>query len=207
MEWIEGQTLRQKLTQGPLPVPEVLGIASQILDALVAAHEGGIIHRDLKPENIMVNAGGRAKVLDFGSAKRTVRPNDPTLTRDTGNTLGAVAGTPGYMSPEQIRGEKLDFRSDHFSFGAVLYELTTGRRAFAGNSAADVQAAILLRQPESLRLRRHCNGLWNVVWRSPREIASNRRRNCGVSFPRLSRAPASMRQPPPSTTSQCSEPL
>jgi predicted ATPase len=150
MEWIEGQTLRQKLTQGPLPVPEVLGIASQILDALVAAHEGGIIHRDLKPENIMVNAGGRAKVLDFGIAKRTVRPNDPTLTRDTGNTLGAVAGTPGYMSPEQIRGEKLDFRSDHFSFGAVLYELTTGRRAFAGNSAADVQAAILLRQPESL---------------------------------------------------------
>jgi predicted ATPase len=150
MEWIEGQTLRQKLTQGPLPVPEVLGIASQILDALVAAHEGGIIHRDLKPENIMVNAGGRAKVLDFGIAKRTVRPNDPTLTRDTGNTAGLIAGTPGYMSPEQIRGEKLDFRSDHFSFGAVLYELTTGRRAFAGNSAADVQAAILLRQPDPL---------------------------------------------------------
>jgi eukaryotic-like serine/threonine-protein kinase len=150
MEWIEGQTLRQKLTQGPLPIPEVLGIAAQILDALAAAHEGGIIHRDLKPENIMVNAGGRAKVLDFGIAKRTLRPDDPTLAPVTGNTVGLVVGTPGYMSPEQTRGEKLDFRSDHFSFGAVLYELATGRRAFAGDSGADVQAAILLRQPDPL---------------------------------------------------------
>jgi predicted ATPase/serine/threonine protein kinase len=150
MEWIEGRTLRQKLAQGPLPVPEVLGIASQVLDALAAAHEGGIIHRDLKPENIMVTAAGRTKVLDFGIAKRTVRPDDPTLEPDTWNTAGLVVGTPGYMSPEQTRGEKLDFRSDHFSFGAVLYELATGRRAFAGDSAADVQAAILLRQPDPL---------------------------------------------------------
>jgi serine/threonine protein kinase/predicted ATPase/tetratricopeptide (TPR) repeat protein len=150
MEWIEGQTLRQKLAQGPLPVPEVLGIASQILDALAAAHEEGIIHRDLKPENIMVNATGRVKVLDFGIAKRTARPNELTRASDTGNTVGLVVGTPGYMSPEQTRGEKIDFRSDQFSYGALLYELATGRRAFRGDSEADVQAAILLRQPESL---------------------------------------------------------
>jgi predicted ATPase len=150
MEWIEGQTLRQKLTQGPLSIPEVLGIASQILDALAAAHESGIIHRDLKPENIMVNASGRVKVLDFGIAKRLSMPDDRTLDFVPGNTLGFVVGTPGYMSPEQARGEKVDFRTDHFSFGAVLYELATGRRAFAGNSIAEVQAAILLDQPEPL---------------------------------------------------------
>jgi predicted ATPase len=150
MEWIEGQTLRQKLAQGPLSIPEVLGIASQILDALAAAHESGIIHRDLKPENIMVNASGRIKVLDFGIAKRMAMPEDPTLDFVSRNTLGFVVGTPGYMSPEQARGEQLDFRSDHFSFGAVLYELVAGQRAFAGKSNAEVQAAILLRQPEPL---------------------------------------------------------
>ena len=150
MEWIEGQTLREKLTQGPLSIMEVLGIASQILDALAAAHESGIIHRDLKPENIMVNASGRIKVLDFGIAKRISMPADPTLDFVSRNTLGFVVGTPGYMSPEQARGEPLDFRSDHFSFGAVLYELAAGRRAFAGNSIAEVQAAILLHQPEPL---------------------------------------------------------
>ncbi len=143
MEWIDGQTLRQKLAQGPLSIPEILEIATQILEALTAAHEGGIIHRDLKPENIMVSAKGRIKVLDFGIAKR--------LEGDAVTTLGFVVGTPAYMSPEQTRGETLDFRSDHFSFGAVLYELTTGRKAFAGNSIADVQAAVLLRQPETLR--------------------------------------------------------
>lgn len=150
MEWIEGQTLRQKLTQGPLSIPEVFGIALQIVDALAAAHERGIIHRDLKPENIMVNASGRIKVLDFGIAKRISMPEDSTLDFVSRNTLGFVVGTPGYMSPEQARGEPLDFRSDHFSFGAVLYELAAGRRAFAGNSIAEVQAAILLHQPEPL---------------------------------------------------------
>ena len=150
MEWIEGQTLRQKLAQGPLSIPEVLGIASQILDALAAAHESGIIHRDLKPENIMVNASGRIKVLDFGIAKRMAIPENPTLEFIPGNTFGFVVGTPGYMSPEQARGEQLDFRSDHFSFGAVVYELAAGRRAFAGKSNAEVQAAILLHQPEPL---------------------------------------------------------
>jgi serine/threonine protein kinase/predicted ATPase len=150
MEWVEGQTLRQKLAQGPLSTPEVLGIASQIIDALAAAHEAGIIHRDLKPENIMVNASGRIKVLDFGIAKRLSMPDDQTITLVAGNSFGFVAGTPGYMSPEQARGEELDFRSDHFSFGAVLYELAAGRRAFEGNSIAEVQAATLQHRPEPL---------------------------------------------------------
>ena len=150
MEWLDGQTLRQKLAQGPPLVSEVLGIALQIVEALAAAHERGIIHRDLKPENIMVSAGGRVKVLDFGIAKRAAMPDDPTVWPGRGDTTGFVVGTPGYMSPEQTRGEEIDFRSDHFSFGAVLYELTTGRRAFAGDSAADVQAAILLDQPVPL---------------------------------------------------------
>ncbi len=150
MEWLEGQTLREKLKLGPLPMDELLKIAAQILEALAAAHEGGFLHRDLKPENIMVTAAGRTKVLDFGLAKRIAATNTFNLDSVTGDALGMIVGTPGYMSPEQARGERLDFRSDHFSFGAVLYELITGRRAFSGKSVAEVQAAILLAQPESL---------------------------------------------------------
>ena len=148
MEWIDGQTLRQKIRQGPFSIPEVLAIAGEILDALAAAHEGGIIHRDLKPENIMLTAKGRGKVLDFGVAKRAL-PSDRTAGEETA-TIGLAVGTPAYMSPEQMRGEKFDFRSDQFSFGAVLYELTTGRKAFPGESMFEVQTAILSRQPEPL---------------------------------------------------------
>ncbi len=148
MEWIDGQTLRQKIRQGPFSIPEVLAIAGEILDALAVAHEGGMIHRDLKPENIMLSANGRGKVLDFGLAKRAL-PIDRTAGEDL-TTFGLIVGTPAYMSPEQMRGEKLDFRSDQFSFGAVLYELTTGRKAFPGESMAEVQRAILFRQPEPL---------------------------------------------------------
>ncbi len=150
MEWIEGQTLRQKLNQGLLPMDEVLRIATQILDALAAAHEGGFLHRDLKPENIMVTLTGRTKVLDFGLAKRIATASGATLDLVTGDPLGMVVGTPGYMSPEQARGETLDFRSDQFSFGTVLYELITGRRAFMGKSMAEVQAAVLLSEPQPL---------------------------------------------------------
>jgi predicted ATPase len=150
MEWIEGETLRQQLARAPMSLPGLLAIASQIADALVAAHESGIVHRDLKPENIMVTAEGRVKVLDFGIAKRTAIPEGPAMETGLLTVPGSVMGTPGYMSPEQARGEKLDFRSDHFSFGAVLYEMATGRRAFAGKSAAEVQAGILLQQPNPL---------------------------------------------------------
>ena len=150
MEWIDGQTLRQKLAHGPLGIPEVLAIASQIAEALVAAHDGGILHRDLKPENVMVTADGRVKVLDFGIAERMETQETPGLEPNLLAIPGFVAGTPGYMSPEQARGEKLDFRSDQFSFGAVLYEMATGRRAFAGHSATEVQTAILRQEPEPL---------------------------------------------------------
>jgi serine/threonine protein kinase/predicted ATPase len=150
MEWIEGETLRQKLTHGPLPIPDVLAISTQIADALTVAHDSGILHRDLKPENIMVTAEGRVKVLDFGIAKRISIPDGATQDLALMTLPGSVVGTPAYMSPEQARGEKLDFRSDHFSFGVVLYEMTAGRRAFSGKTPADLQAAILLQQPDPL---------------------------------------------------------
>jgi predicted ATPase/serine/threonine protein kinase len=148
MEWIEGQTLRQKMANGSLSLAELLHIASQIVEALVAAHERGILHRDLKPENVMVTADGRVKVLDFGIATRLAAPETPSGTLDP--PPGFVLGTPGYMSPEQTRGEKLDFRSDQFSFGAVLYEMAAGRQAFAADSIPELQAAILYNDPEPL---------------------------------------------------------
>jgi predicted ATPase len=167
MEWVEGQTLRQKLRLGPLGIPDVLAIANQIADALAVAHEHGILHRDLKPENIMITPDGRVKVLDFGVAKRL--DNSAPRTSRTGSggsrtgrrggnaqhTLGAltlagdVIGTPGYMSPEQARGEKLDFRSDQFSFGALLYELATGRRAFPGKGCAAVPEPLRRLNPQA----------------------------------------------------------
>ncbi len=152
MEWIDGRTLRERLNEGPFAMPEVFGVASQIADALAAAHEGGVVHRDLKPENIIISPDGRAKVLDFGIAKRVPALRAATVTIGCLTAPGSIIGTPGYMSPEQARGEQLDFRTDHFSFGAVLYEMTTGRRAFDGKSTADVQAAVLLHQPEPLTL-------------------------------------------------------
>ena len=148
MEWIDGHTLRQKLTQGPLPISEVLGIAAQILDALAAAHEGGIIHRDLKPENIMVNAAGRAKVLDFGIAKRTVMPGDPTGVRTISRSgrwaLRAICRRSRPEAKNSI-SVPITFRS-----GQCSMNWRPAGRAFAGDSVADVQAAILLRQPEPL---------------------------------------------------------
>jgi predicted ATPase len=152
MEWVEGPTLRQKLTLGPLGIQDVLSIATQVVDALSVAHSHGILHRDLKPENVMLTPAGRVKVLDFGIAKRLDdQTSDATLERDVlAHPGGALIGTPGYMSPEQARGERLDFRSDQFAFGALLYELATGRRAFPGTSTAEVLAAIFSQHPEPL---------------------------------------------------------
>jgi predicted ATPase/serine/threonine protein kinase len=152
MEWVDGQTLRQRLSSGPLPTPELLEIAAQIAHALGVAHGGGILHRDLKPENIMLTPDGRVKVLDFGIAKR-IDAVDAAADTQTGAALtlpGLIIGTPGYMSPEQAQGQPLDFRSDHFSFGAVLYEMATGRRAFPSQNSAEALAAIIGRQPEPL---------------------------------------------------------
>ncbi|HEY8054545.1 MAG TPA: protein kinase [Terriglobales bacterium] len=149
MEWVEGETLRRKLAQGSLPLAEVRRLGAAIAAALTAAHAAGIVHRDLKPENIMLAADGRIKVLDFGIARRLASAG-PDLDATSLTQAGTLVGTPGYMSPEQVRGEAVGARSDQFAFGAVLYEMATGQRAFAGASLADRQAAVLLQHPEPL---------------------------------------------------------
>ena len=137
LEYLEGQPVR-----GPMPADEALRLARQIAGALLAAHERGILHRDLKPANIIVTAGGTAKLLDFGVAKVLKASPDATVTRE-----GALVGSPAYMSPEQIEGQPLDVRSDVFGFGAVLYEMLAGHRAFSGQTTSQVIAAILRDDP------------------------------------------------------------
>ncbi|MGE5276405.1 MAG: protein kinase domain-containing protein [Acidobacteriota bacterium] len=151
MELVSGQTLREILTDGPPPIRRVLGIAAQVADGLAKAHAAGIVHRDLKPENVMVSGDGFVKILDFGLAKLT-QPEDPSGATQaptvSGETHpGIVMGTVGYMSPEQALGKPLDYRSDQFAFGAILYELATGRRAFARGSAPETLSAIIRDEP------------------------------------------------------------
>ena len=145
-EYVDGQTLRERLQAGPLATNEALNISEQIASALTAAHSEGIIHRDIKPENIMLRHDGIVKVLDFGLAKlvedRVAAPDEPT--RSLLNTSGSVLmGTTHYMSPEQTRGLKIDARTDIFSLGAVLYEMITGEKAFKGETSSDVIASVL----------------------------------------------------------------
>jgi serine/threonine protein kinase/Tol biopolymer transport system component len=154
LELVEGETLEERLAVGPLPVDEALVIARQIAEALEAAHERGIVHRDLKPANVKLPPDGSVKVLDFGLAKAMTSEqfspdvaNSPTLT--SANTqAGAIIGTAAYMSPEQARGKAVDRRADVWAFGALLYEMLTGRRAFEGETASDILAAILMREPD-----------------------------------------------------------
>jgi TolB-like protein/tetratricopeptide (TPR) repeat protein len=153
-ELLDGESLRVRLVDGPLPVRDAVGCAIQIARGLAAAHARGIVHRDLKPENIIITSDGTAKILDFGIAKLVVsrRPEElATTTTVTGPAqAGTVLGTIGYMSPEQVRAQPVDQRSDIFSFGCVLYEMLSGRRAFAGETAADTMSAILSRDPPPL---------------------------------------------------------
>ncbi len=144
MEFVEGETLRDRLHRGPLPLPETLSIAGALLEALGHAHAAGVLHRDIKPENVMVTGDNLGKLLDFGIARLQERDVESEAATEVGLTQpGAVIGTIGYMSPEQLKGEPLDERTDLFSFGALLYEMLAGRPAFPGDSAASRIAAIL----------------------------------------------------------------
>jgi serine/threonine protein kinase/tetratricopeptide (TPR) repeat protein len=150
MEHVEGRDLRSVVHDAPLPNKQTLDMAVQIADGLAAAHDKGIVHRDLKPENVMLTKDGFVKILDFGLAK-IIKPageDDDTQILELPTTNpGTILGTVGYMSPEQTRGERIDFRSDQFALGAILYELATGKPAFDGDTAIDVLSSILHDQP------------------------------------------------------------
>jgi predicted ATPase len=153
MELIEGQTLRQLLASGALPIRRAIEIAAQVAEGLARAHEAGIAHRDLKPDNLMISSDGFVKILDFGLAKAATRTAELQETRELSGwhtQPGVVVGTVQYMSPEQASGALFDFRSDQFSFGLVLYEMVTGKRAFSRSTAAETLVAIMREHAEPI---------------------------------------------------------
>src|SRR5579863_6742041 len=157
MEFIDGETLRTHIHGKALPLEEILKLGIQIADALDAAHAQGIIHRDIKPANIFVSKRGHAKVLDFGLAKlvpKAIAAGEGDFAgeaSDSTSIVGIISGTPSYMSPEQIRGDNLDPRTDIFSLGLVLYEMATGRQAFGGGTGGAIIEAVLTRSPVPAR--------------------------------------------------------
>ena len=171
-ELLEGETLRERMASGALPQRKATDYALQIAKGLAAAHEKGIVHRDIKPDNVFITDDGRVKILDFGLAKLTAidgaQAQTDVPTRKVNTDPGTVMGTMGYMSPEQLKGQPADHRSDIFSFGAILYEMLSGKRAFRGDSMAETMSAILREDPPDLsetnktvspaleRVVRHC---------------------------------------------------
>ena len=152
-EWLEGKSLRDELSRGPMALRRLLDLAVQIADGLAAAHANGIVHRDIKPDNIMLARDGTARIVDFGLARSD--PHAPSGAHhgahaSTVSLDGGVSGTPGYMSPEQARGTPGDFRTDQFSFGVLLYEMATGRHAFRRDSIADTLSAVLHEEPRPI---------------------------------------------------------
>jgi len=148
LELVEGETLAERIARGPIPRDEAIDIAMKVADALEEAHEHGIVHRDLKPANIKITPDDKVKVLDFGLAKafsdettETDSSMSPTITRDA-TRAGVILGTAAYMSPEQAKGKRVDKRTDIFAFGAVLYEMLTGNKAFPGEDISEVLAAV-----------------------------------------------------------------
>ncbi|HXW06971.1 MAG TPA: protein kinase [Vicinamibacterales bacterium] len=180
LELVEGPTLADRIARGALPLEEAASIAQQIAEALEAAHEHGIVHRDLKPSNIKVRADGTVKVLDFGLAKAldaVASPPDaslsPTLTSPAETRLGVIMGTATYMSPEQARGLPVDKRADVWAFGCVLYEMLTGRRAFAGEDVSVTLARVIEREPD-----------WNALARAAPASMARLVRRCLQKNPR-----------------------
>src|SRR5712671_1753954 len=154
-ELLEGETLRDRMAGAALPQRKAIDYALQIARGLAAAHEKGIVHRDIKPDNIFITDDGRVKILDFGLAKLTSAPDGTQSqtevpTRKVNTDPGTVMGTMGYMSPEQLKSQPADHRSDIFSFGAILYEMLSGKRAFRGDSMAETMSAILREDPPDL---------------------------------------------------------
>lgn len=153
-ELLEGETLRERLRRGPIPIRKTIDYGVQIAHGLAAAHEKGIVHRDLKPENLFVTKDGRVKILDFGLAKLIATPaasvNAPTVTLEEQTEPGMVMGTVGYMSPEQVRGQVADHRSDIFAFGTILHEMLTGKPTFRRPTSAETMTAILNEDPPSI---------------------------------------------------------
>ena len=204
-ELLEGETLRGRLAGSALPPRRAIEYAISIAQGLAAAHEKGIVHRDLKPENVFITADGRVKILDFGLAKLTreddgTQTNLPTAT--AGTEPGVVLGTLGYMAPEQVRGKPADSRSDIFAFGAILYEMLAGRRAFHGDTAADTMSAILKEEPVELsatgsaippaldRIVRHClEKSPEQRFQSARDLAFDLETLTGVSTPVIAPIP------------------
>jgi len=171
-ELLEGETLRERMAGAALPQRKAIDYALQIAKGLAAAHDKGIVHRDIKPDNVFITNDGRVKILDFGLAKLTAidgaQSQTEVPTRKVNTDPGTVMGTMGYMSPEQLKGQAADHRSDIFSFGAILYEMLSGKRAFRGDSMAETMSAILREDPPDLsetnktvspaleRVVRHC---------------------------------------------------
>jgi serine/threonine protein kinase/dipeptidyl aminopeptidase/acylaminoacyl peptidase len=212
-ELLDGETLRAALVGGRLSPRKAIEYALQMAHGLSAAHEKGIVHRDLKPENLFVTKDGRLKVLDFGLAKLTQpetggAPLTEIPTATAGTEPGIVLGTIGYMSPEQVRGQPADARSDIFTFGAILYEMLAGKRAFRGDSAADTMSAILREDPPDLsltnqnlppgleRIVRHClEKNPEQRFQSARDLAFDLEALSGLSGPRPEPAPHAARPP------------
>src|SRR2546427_7598035 len=159
MEFVEGETLSERIRRGPIPIEDALDIATGICEALEAAHEKGITHRDLKPANIKLTPDGKVKVLDFGLAKAienaptsATLSNSPTLLSVAATNAGVILGTAAYMAPEQAKGKTVDRRTDIFAFGCVLYEMLTGRPAFEGEDTPETLGRVVTAEPDWSRL-------------------------------------------------------